>query len=253
VARRGGRVHVAGRSQTRTQPVVDEIRGECGDESAEFLELDLADLDAIRDAARTFLGRGEPLHVLVDNAGVGGQRGATKQGFEIQFGVNHLGHFLLTTLLLDRLRASAPGRIVIVSSVAHFQARSIDFDAVTRPTSGFTGLPEYAVSKLCNVLFAQELGRRLAGTGVTTYAVHPGAIASNIWRRIPYPFRLLTKLMKSNEEGAQTSLYCATAPELEGVTGRYYDNCREKAPSSVATPELAAELWRRSEAFVGAG
>jgi retinol dehydrogenase 12 len=250
LAARGGRVFVAGRSETKTQPVVDELRAAHGSESAEFLQLDLGSLSAVRTSADAFLARDEPLHVLINNAGVGGQRGATSDGFEIHFGVNHLGHFLFTQLLLDRVRESAPARIVVVSSQAHYQARGIDYDAVTKPTSGITGLGAYAVSKLCNVLHAEELARRLEGTRVTTYSLHPGAIASDIWRRIPYPFRLLTRMMKSVEEGAQTSLYCATAPELETVTGRYYDNRREKAPSSLVTPERAAELWKRSEDFI---
>ncbi len=249
LARRGGRVHVAGRSRAKTEPVVDELRGLYGEQSAEFLQLDLADLGAVRASAAAFLERDEPLHVLINNAGVGGQRGITKDGFEIQFGVNHLGHFLFTELLLHRIRASAPARIVVVSSQAHYQARRIDYDAVRTSTPGVTGLREYAVSKLCNVLHAQELARRLAGTGVTTYSLHPGAIASDIWRRIPYPFRLLTRLMKSVEQGAETSLYCATAPEIADISGRYYDNSREKTASAVATPELAAELWKRSEEF----
>jgi NAD(P)-dependent dehydrogenase (short-subunit alcohol dehydrogenase family) len=250
LAARGGRVFVAGRSEAKTQPVVDELRAAHGAQAAEFLQLDLGSLSAVRASAEAFLARDEPLHVLINNAGVGGQRGATSDGFEIHFGVNHLGHFLFTDMLLDRLRASAPARIVVVSSQAHYQARGIDYDAVQRPTASVTGLGAYAVSKLCNVLHAQELARRLDGSGVTTYSLHPGAIASDIWRRIPYPFRLLTRLMKSVEEGAQTSLYCATSPELRDVTGRYYDNCREKAASSLATPDRAAELWQRSEDFV---
>ena len=250
LARRGGRVFLAARSEAKTRPVVDEIRSAYGPRAAEFLQLDLSDLDAVRSSAAEFLQRDDALHVLVNNAGVGGQRGLTKQGFEIHFGVNHLGHFLLTELLLDRLRASAPARIVNVSSIAHFQAKGVDFDAVRKSTPGVTGLREYAVSKLCNVLHAQELARRLEGSGVTTYSLHPGSIASDIWRRIPYPFRLLTKLMKSPEQGAETSLYCATAPELETETGKYYDDCRERRASPVATVELARELWERSEAFI---
>jgi retinol dehydrogenase-12 len=249
LAARGGRVYLACRSEEKTQPVLAAIRSANGERSAEFLRLDLSDLGSIRNAAQEFLARDEPLHVLANNAGVGGQRGLTKDGFEINFGVNHLGHFLLSMLLMDRLKASAPARIVNVSSGGHYQARGIDFDAVRKPTQTYSGLREYAVSKLCNVLFTQEFARRRAESGVTAYSLHPGAIASDIWRRIPFPFRLLTRLMKSVEEGAETSLYCATAPELEGTSGRYYDNCREKPPSAVATPELGAELWARSEEF----
>ena len=117
-----------------------------------------------------------------------------------------------------------------------------------KPTKSITGLPEYAVSKLANVVHAQELARRLDGTGVTTYSLHPGAIASNVWRRVPWPLDAVMKLfMKSNEEGARTSVYCATEPALADVSGRYYDDCAEKEPSKVATPALAAELWQKSE------
>jgi NAD(P)-dependent dehydrogenase (short-subunit alcohol dehydrogenase family) len=243
LAGRGGRVYLACRSKEKTQPVLDEI----GD-GAVFLPLDLGDFDSVRACAEDFLARDEPLHVLVNNAGLAGQRGATTSGFELAFGVNHVGHFLLTNLLLDRLTASRPARIVNVSSIAHYQARGIDYDAVRKPTKSVTGLPEYAVSKLANVLHAQELARRVDGSGVTTYSLHPGAIASNVWRRVPWPFDAIMKLfMQSTEQGAQTSLYCATAPELAKVSGRYYDDCAEKEPSKVATPELAADLWQKSE------
>jgi NAD(P)-dependent dehydrogenase (short-subunit alcohol dehydrogenase family) len=249
LARRGGRVHLACRSEEKARPALDVIAEHAAD--AEFLPLDLADLSSVRTSAEQFLARDEPLHVLVNNAGVAGQRGRTADGFELAFGVNHLGHFLLTTLLLDRLQESGPARIVNLSSDSHFQAKGIDYDALRRPTRGVTGMSEYAVSKLANVLFTQELARRLDSTGVTAYALHPGVIASDIWRRVPFPFdRLMKIFMKSTEEGAQTSLYCATAPELADVSGRYYDSCRERPASAVATPALAAELWSRSEQWV---
>jgi NAD(P)-dependent dehydrogenase (short-subunit alcohol dehydrogenase family) len=189
--------------------------------------------------------------VLINNAGLAGQRGFTESGFELAFGTNYVGPFLLTSLLLDRLRESAPSRIVNVASEAHKDASGIDFDAVRKPTKSLTGLPEYAVSKLANILHAQELARRLEGTGVTSYALHPGVIASEIWRRVPWPMRSLIKLrMRSPEEGAKTSLYCATSPELANESGRYYDNARRKEPSSSVTSELAAELWERSADWI---
>ncbi|TMK85961.1 MAG: SDR family oxidoreductase [Actinobacteria bacterium] len=238
LAERGGKVFLATRSEEKTKPVLDEI----GD-SAAYLHLDLGDLDSVRECADAFLARDEPLHALINNAGLAGQRGLTKSGFELAFGTNHVGHFLLTNLLLDKLKASAPARIVNVSSVGHYQARGIDYEAVRKPTKSITGLPEYAVSKLANVVHAQELARRLEGTGVTTYS-----IASNVWRRVPWPFDAVMKLfMKSNEEGARTTLYCAASPEVANASGRYYDNRAEKEPSQVATPELGAELWQKSE------
>jgi NAD(P)-dependent dehydrogenase (short-subunit alcohol dehydrogenase family) len=253
LVRRGGRVHLGCRDPKRATSVLEETRTLEGPGSAAVLELDLADLGSVRRAAQGFLQSGEPLHGLVNNAGVAGQRGQTADGFELAFGVNHLGHFLLTILLLDRLCDSAPARVVTVASAAHRRAPRIDWDAVRRPTRTFTALPEYAVSKLCNVLFTQELARRKAGSGVTTYALHPGTIGSAIWRRLPGPLEPAAKLfMRSEEQGAVTSIYCATAPELVGVSGRYYDHSREKAPSRVATPELAAELWAHSEEWAPA-
>jgi NAD(P)-dependent dehydrogenase (short-subunit alcohol dehydrogenase family) len=250
LAGRGARVRLACRSQAKTQAVIDGIAA-AGGPPAAYVPLDLADLDSVRAGAARFLERDEPLDVLIDNAGVGGQRGRTAQGFELTFGVNHLGHFLFTTLLLDALRSRPSARVVVLASDAHFQAKGIDYDALRRPTKSYTGLPEYAVSKLCNVLFAQELARRLDGSGVTTYAVHPGEIASDIYRRLPGPLEALAKLfMKSPEEGAKTSVWCATDPALATESGRYYEKCAPHRASAVATPALAADLWARSEAWV---
>jgi retinol dehydrogenase 12 len=250
LARRGGRVYVASRSREKGEAAVASIKAAAGSDSVFFLALDLADLESVRAGADSFLARGEPLHVLVNNAGVGGARGLTRQGFELMFGVNHLGHFALTSALLDRLVASAPARVVTVASDAHYQARGIDWEAVQRPARGITGLGEYAVSKLCNVLFSQELARRTAGTGVTAYALHPGVVASDIWRRVPWPVRpLITRRMLSVDEGAATSLYCATSPEVAEDSGLFYDKCAPRPASRVATPELAAELWERSQAW----
>jgi retinol dehydrogenase-12 len=248
LARQGWRVYVACRSERKGEAAVGSIKAATGNDAVFLLMLDLADLSSVRACADSFLEPYEPLHVLVNNAGVGGARGLTRQGFELTFGVNHLGHFLLTSALLDRLTSSAPSRVVTVASDAHYSARGIDWDALRRPARGITGLGEYAVSKLCNVLFSQELARRTAGTGVTTYALHPGVVASDIWRRVPWPVRpLLTRRMLSVDEGAATSLYCATSPEVASQTGRFYDKCALREPSRVATPELGGELWQRSE------
>jgi NAD(P)-dependent dehydrogenase (short-subunit alcohol dehydrogenase family) len=175
----------------------------------------------------------------------------TASGFELAFGTNHVGPFLLTSLLLDRLRASAPARIVTVASIGHYRVDGIDFDAVRQRTRTRTAFHEYCVSKLANVLHSQELARRLDGSGVTTYSLHPGTIASDVWREIPWPIRpLMLRRMQSVQDGARTPLYCATSPEVAADTGLYYDDCRPKEPSRHATPEAAADLWKRSEAWV---
>ena len=250
LAGQGWRVWVTARSERKGAAAVASIKAATGNDAVFLLMLDLADLSSVRACADAFLGRGEALHVLINNAGVGGARGLTRQGFELMFGVNHLGHFLLTQLLLERLVSSAPARVVTVSSDAHYNARGIDWDALRRPARGITGLGEYAVSKLCNVLFSQELARRTEGTGVHSYALHPGVVASDIWRRVPWPVRpLVTRRMLTVDQGAQTSLYCATSPSVAGDSGRFYDKCALREASEVTTPELGRALWERSEAW----
>ncbi len=248
LARRGARVVLAARSEERTRPVVDEIRSLEGGRG-EYLHLDLASLASVREAAQALLDRELPLHVLVNNAGVGGGRGKTVDGFERAFGINHLGHYVFTRWLLPRMEASAPARIVNVASDAHYRATGIDWKAVRRRTRSVGGFPEYQRSKLANVLFTRELARRLEGTGITTYAVHPGVVATDIWRNVPRPVRaLVTRRLRTPEEGSRTPVFCAAAPELGTETGGYYADERPRTPSAVAQDDaLAAELWRRSE------
>ncbi len=253
LARQGAHVFIACRQQERCREVLAEIAAQGG--KAEWLALDLTNLASVRQCAEQFLARQLPLHILINNAGVAGGHGLTASGFELAFGTNHIGHFLLTDLLRARLVASAPARIITVSSRAHYRAAGLDWAALQQPTQSTTGLPEYCVSKLANVLFTAELARQLAGSGVTCHALHPGVIASEIWREVPSPLRFLMKLfMVSTEKGAQTTLYCATAAELAQQSGLYYDRCASKTPSALARdPELARQLWQRSSQWVTQG
>lgn len=257
LAARSAEVVLACRSEERTRPVLDAIRGRYPGVSAEFLLLDVSDLSSVRLAVERFLAGGARLDVLVNNAGIAGSRGLSKQGFDLTYATNHIGPFLLTNLLLPRLRQSPEGRIVNVASKANKLAKQIDWSVLDRrPNLRRSGFSDYAATKLMNVLHSRELARRLSGSRVTTYAVHPGVVATNVWRALPAPLQWFVKLfMLSNEEGARTPLHCATAPELRGVTGRYYDTCREARPNPLANDEaLAAELWNRTEAAImGAG
>lgn len=255
LADRGASLRLACRSQARAAPIVDALRTRAGHADIHAIELDLESIASAQAAAAAVLARDEPLHLLINNAGLAGQRGATRDGFELHFGVNHLGHFAFTLPLLDRLRASAPARIVHVASRNHFSAPGIDWDAVRRPTASFTGLPEYGVSKLANVLFSAELARRLAGSGVTSYAVNPGRVASQIWKRIPWPIRpLFERTMLTPAQGALSTLRAATAPELAAETGLYYDRAgiAREASGPGRDAALAGELWARSEAWLTA-
>ena len=255
LAPRGARLVLACRSEARTMPVLESLRARHPGVALTFVQMDLSDLGSVRSAATTFLADGRPLDVLVNNAGVAGTEAVSKDGFDVTYATNHIGPFLLTSLLLPQLRESAEGRIVNVSSAAHYNIKSIDWTVLERRTSAKrSGFFDYGVTKLMNILHAKELARRLAGTSVTTYSLHPGAVASNIWRAIPGPLAWFMKLfMLSNEQGAETPLYCATAPELRGVSGRYYERSREKRPSAVAESEaLASELWERTSRLTGA-
>ena len=256
LARQGGQVFIACRSMERARPALEQLRAASGNPRVELLPLDLGDFASVRRCAQTFLARGLPLHLLVNNAGLAGSGGLTTSGFELAFGVNHMGHFLLTQLLLERIQASAPARIVTVASRAHYRASGLDWAALRQATRSRTAINEYSNSKLANVLFSAELGRRLAGTGVSTYALHPGVVASDVWRAVPWPIRPLLKLgMISTEEGAKTTMFCATAPEPAQQTGLYYDKCKPRTPSAMGQDQaLATELWKRSEEWVrGAG
>ncbi|MDH5491616.1 MAG: SDR family oxidoreductase [Myxococcales bacterium] len=256
LGRRGARLRLAGRSEERTQPVLDELRAlgeKGGGADVAFIPLDLGSLASVRACAEAFLARDEPLHVLIANAGLAGARGQTEDGFERAFGVNHLGHHLLIRLLEETLVASAPSRIVIVSSKSHYSAKTLDLEEVRRSTRSLSALDEYAVSKLANVLCAKELDRRLGDRGVTAVSLHPGVVASDVWREVPWPFRSLIKLfMISNEEGARTTIHCATAPEIPRQGGQFFDRCRPRTPSPLARDEaLARRLWEESEKMVG--
>jgi len=254
LARAGAHVILACRSQDKTATVIDEIRREVPGANVEYVHLDLADLSSVRTCAEAIVARNIPIHGLINNAGLAGARGLTKDGFELTFGTNHLGHYLFTRLLLDRLKQAGAARIVNVASASHYQAKGIDWDAMNKPTRTRTGMREYAQSKLSNVLFTKELARRLEGTGVTTYAVHPGVVATDVWRRVPAPVRwVMKKFMITPEQGAQASLRCATAPELASQSGRYYDvGGKEKAPNQLADDvELAKTLWAKSAEWTG--
>ena len=251
---RGGSVVLAARSIERLTPVLDVLRQRSPDADVHAVQLDLADLAAVRRAAQDFLDTGRPIDVLINNAGIAGARGLSADGYEIAFATNHLGPFLLTQLLLPRLREAPQGRIVNVSSDAHRTVKAIDWSLLDHPVPRGKGFAQYALTKLMNVLHATELARRLGATRVTTYALHPGAVATNVWRELPRPMQWIIKLVTiSSEKGARTPVYCATAPELSTTSGHYYVRCHEVAANPLASDEtLAGELWARSEAMIHA-
>ena len=226
----------------------------------EVRELDLASLASVRAFARGFLATERPLHLLVNNAGVMlSTREETDDGFEAHFGINHLGHFLLTNLLREALEASAPSRVVCVSSdAARFASLSHRFHDLNWEERRFSGMRAYGDSKLMNVMFAAELTRRLQGSGVVANAVHPGLVATELARDLPWWFSMVKPLMrpfsKAVPQGAATSVYVATAGEFADRGGLYLADCRQKpAPSLAGDPDACVTLWDLSEKRTGLG
>ena len=241
----GATVLVHGRDAARGQNVVEEIRKATGNQNVELLIADLASQQQVRRLASDVLSRHDNLHVLINNAGVFlNDRRLTADGLEMTFAVNHLASFLLTNLLLDLLKKSAPARIITVSSVMHTQAK-LDFSNL-QSEKRFGGYSSYAVSKLANVLFAYELAERLGGTGVTSNCLHPGVIGTKLLRAS------FTVGGASTADGADTLIYLATSPDVQATSGKYYQEKKE-TPSSPPTYdlELWKKMWEVSEALTG--
>ncbi|MCQ8896401.1 SDR family oxidoreductase [Limnobacter humi] len=253
LALQGYHVVLACRNRAKTDAVLRDIQQRSGGTAqAEFLPLDLGDLNSVRACAQQFLAKNLPLNLLINNAGLAGNKGLSSSGFELTFGVCHVGHFLLTQLLMQALQAAPSARIVVVSSRAHLRVKGIDFASLKQPTQSPGGLKEYCQAKLANMLFVKGLSKRLKGTAITAYALHPGVVATEVWRSVPAFLQPLIKLfMISPEQGAQTTLYCATSPQAAGQSGLYYDGCKPVRHSPAADDDALVErLWTESEDWV---
>lgn len=252
LALQGATVVVVGRNKAKCLATVNSIKQQTGNTNIDSLVADLAFQQEVRRLAQEFTQRHNRLDVLINNAGTNRlTRQLSPDGIELVFATNHLSHFLLTHLLLDVLRASAPARIVVVSSYYHRRAH-LDFNRLQ-----VGGLNAYPLSKLANLLFTYELARRLEGSGVTVNALNPGLVKSKIGLDMPWPANAIKRLLNrfsgiSTEEGAKTSIYLATSPEVEGVTGKYFEKCAPIASSPASYDEAAAKrLWQISAELTG--
>ncbi|PZR99363.1 MAG: short-chain dehydrogenase [Chloroflexi bacterium] len=255
LARLGTTVIAVARDSVRGEAAVEGIRAETGSHDVHLMLADLSSQAAVRDLARDFMQRYDRLHVLVNNAGaINTQYGTTIDGIETTFAVNHLAYFLLTNLLLPVLGASAPSRIVNVSSDAH-RGGEIRFADLGRK-SEYRGYQAYSQSKLANVLFTYELARRLENTSVTANCLHPGVVATGFGRNnsgfLRWGMRLTRPFLTKPARGAETSIYLASSPEMEGVTGEYFYKCQQ-TPSDPASydEDLAGYLWDISVRMTG--
>jgi NAD(P)-dependent dehydrogenase (short-subunit alcohol dehydrogenase family) len=260
LAQLGAHVVIAARNATKANAAVDEIRTRTGaGDRVETMPIDLASFDSVRKFAAAYRNSHDRLDILVNNAGlVLGKRRVTDDGHETQFQVNHLGHFLLANELRDMLVASAPARVVVVSSIAHQQARDgLDFDDLDWSERRYRGFKVYCATKLANILFSNEFARRLAGTGVTCNSLHPGFVASNFarendlgwWANIGMP--LARPFAISAKKGALTSIHVASSDAVEELSGLYFKKCVVAMPSANALDDAAAaRLWEVSEKMV---
>jgi NAD(P)-dependent dehydrogenase (short-subunit alcohol dehydrogenase family) len=260
LARLGAHVVLACRDESKAAQAAEAITSVTA-ATVDTVHLDLADLASVRDAAAEILGRWDRLDALINNAGlIARERSVTRDGFETTFAVNHLGNALLTELLLDRLRASAPSRIVMVSAHIHRIARSgLDFGDL-QSARRYSPWLVYARSKLANIYFADELARRLRGSGVTVNAVHPGAVATSLirdWNPGPLgnaALALFRPLAHTPEQGADTVVWLASSAQVESVTGGYFINRKPARLSRAARDRLAAgRLWEETERMLANG
>jgi len=260
LAAQGFTTILACRDPERAARAAEEVGSRSGSDDVHTVALDLADLKTVAACAEEIAGRFDRLDVLVNNAGgIWSTRQVTAQGVEQTFGVNHLGLYFLTRLLLGRLRASAPSRIVNVSSFGHhFAVAGMRFNDL-QTERGYVALEAYGRSKLANVLFARELTRRLHGTGVTANAAHPGPVRSGFGmdgdlRGISgWGNRVIRNFEISSEAGARTSIYLAASPDVAGISGGYYARCKPGHMSRQARSAAAAErLWQVSEELITA-
>lgn len=255
LARMGATVVLVGRDAGRTEAAVAAVKEAAPSAQVDWLRADLASLKSVRELAQTFRSRYPRLDVLLNNAGlIIDRRQVTEDGLEATMATNHFAPFLLTNLLLDVMKATGPARIINVSSDAH-AAGKLDFDDLQSERS-FIGFRVYGTSKLANILFTRALAKRLEGTQVTTNALHPGVVRTGFGHNTQGFFRHLVKLgaafMISAEKGARTSVYLASSPEVEAVSGQYFYKCRPKKPSSAARNDALAErLWQVSEQLTG--
>jgi len=247
---------LAARNEQKGRELEKTLKEQTKNENIEWLPLDLEDLNSVKKFTELFLSKSLPLHVLLLNAGMQAfSFQKTPQGFEKDFGVNHIAHFYLTNLLLDKLKASAPSRIVVVSGGFHSRG-VINFDDLNYEKASYAPFAVYSNSKLANALFAKELSRKLEGTKVTVNFLHPGGIKTGLTREINAVLRGLFfflggLFMKSVPQGAATSVYCAISPDLENVNGTYFVDCNVAVASATANnPEIAARFWGVTEKLV---
>jgi len=256
LASMGASVVIIGRNEAKCQATVDRIRNECSSSSVSFYVADLSSQAQIRQLSQKFHEQFDHLDVLVNNAGGFFLfRKLSAEGIEMTFALNHLAYFLLTGLLIDMLRISPAARVINVSSGSHWN-KKLDFKDI-QMAKFYDPIQAYGRSKLANILFTNELSRRLAGTRITANSMTPGIVATDIWKKVhplltPILFPVIKLLGNTPEEGAQTSIYLTTSPDVSGISGKYFVDMREVKPDPTTyNAQIAHQLWQKSAELVG--
>lgn len=257
LAKMRAELYLIGRNAQKGEKVIQEIKSETGNENIHLIVGDLSSLIDVSKVAQTFLSYNKPLHILLNNAGIyNTSRKLTEDGYEEMFAVNHLSHFLLTNLLIERIKSSGSARIVNVASGAHMLVKKINFEDLNFD-NGFKSLKVYSHSKLANILFTCELANILKASSITVNSVDPGEVGTNLGSQNGLFGKIISPLMKlflqSPEKGAKTSIYMCSSSEVDGVSGKNFRNCKEKSPKPWATnEEIAKKLWHFSDKLIQA-
>lgn len=258
LAKKGAAIVITSRSESKAKEAVAEIKKLSGSEKVDFVTIDLSSQKSVREAAENLKAKCPKIDVLINNAGCYfSELKLNEDGLEMQFATNHLGHFLLTNLLMENLKAADKARIINLSSIAHKSTRELDLNDINFEKAAYDGWKSYSRSKFCNILFTNELAKRLEGTGITANAVHPGGVRTEIAEKnanwyTKLGWIVMKPFMVTVEDGAKTSIHLASSPDAEGESGGYWVKSKKffsNRPSQ--DPETAAALWKKSEELVG--
>lgn len=258
LAKKGAEILITSRSEAKAKAALVEIKSASKSDKVDFVLINLIDQESVRKAAKEIKAKCPKIDVLINNAGCYmSDLELSPQGIEGQFATNHIGHFLLTNLILDNVKAAGNARIINLASIAHKSTRELNFDDLNYEKEEYGGWKSYSRSKFCNILFTKELARRLEGTGVTANAVHPGGVRTEIAEKdanwyTKLGWIVMKPFMITVEKGAATSIHLASSPKVEGETGGYWVRSKKEWSNRPSQdPELAKELWKKSEELMG--
>ena len=258
LAKQGAEILITSRSERKAKAAVEEIKSASKNENIDFVLINLIDQESVKKAAVEIKTKCSKIDVLINNAGCYlSELELSPQGIEGQFATNHIGHFLLTNLILDNIKAAGKARIINLASIAHKYTRELNLDDINYEKEEYGGWKSYSRSKYCNILFTNELAKRLEGTGITANAVHPGGVRTEIAEKNANWFTklgwiVMKPFMVTVEEGAKTSIHLASSPEVEGETGGYWVKCKKHFSNRPSQEEANWKaLWKKSEELVG--